>query len=168
MSSESRIQASRANGRLSKGPVSSAGKRRSSQNAVRHGLLARCLVLDSESAEAFESFLASHIERLQPIDDLEFGIVEEMAAAMWRLRRAWAFETRTIETSAPDPDSAADSIGRIAEGFNVGAQSAGLPLTYRYEARLHAMFRRGLRNLLLLRSSIPRQPDPVTPALPVP
>src|ERR1035441_168514 len=98
MSSERRIQSSRANGRLSKGPVTADGKQRSSQNALRHGLLASCLVLDTESPEAFQALLDFHIERLKPADGLELGIVEEMAASMWRLRRSWAVETRTIDS----------------------------------------------------------------------
>jgi hypothetical protein len=159
MSSDRRIQSSRANGRLSKGPVTAAGKQRSSQNALCHGLLSRCLVLDTESPEAFQELLDSHIERLQPADGLELGIVEEMAASTWRLRRSWAVETRTID-SAVDPLPGTDAIGRMTDGFNAGAGTAGLPLTHRYETRLHMMFRRGLRNLLLLRSAIPLPADP--------
>ena len=98
MSSLGRINASRANGRLSKGPVTAVGKLRSSQNAVRHGLLARCLVLGDESPEAFQSLLAAYIDRLQPADALELDMVEEMVAAIWRLRRSWAIETHMMDT----------------------------------------------------------------------
>ena len=38
MTSERQIRANRANGRASKGPKTSAGKKRASQNARRHGL----------------------------------------------------------------------------------------------------------------------------------
>jgi len=106
MSSGRRIQSSRANGRRSKGPATAAGKLRSSQNSLRHGLLARCLVLEDESPEAFEALLAQHIEHLQPAGDLEFGLVEEMVAACWRTRRSWAIETHMIDAVPTAPDAA--------------------------------------------------------------
>ena len=48
MSSIKRILAAQTNGARSKGPVSPAGKRRSSQNATRHGLLSNHIVLRDE------------------------------------------------------------------------------------------------------------------------
>ena len=54
MSSLRRAESSKANGALSKGPVTPEGKRNSSQNAIIHGLLADCIVLPGESEECFE------------------------------------------------------------------------------------------------------------------
>ena len=164
MSSLSRINASRANGRLSKGPVTAVGKLRSSQNAVRHGLLARCLVLEDESPEAFQSLLAAYIDRLQPADALELDVVEEMVAAIWRLRRSWAIETHMMDTvpaeSGADPDTG--SIGRITAAFKTLAASPVLPLMHRYETRLHMIYQRALHNLVLLRAVIPNEPSPIS------
>src|ERR1039457_7540512 len=95
MSSLRRIRASQVNGALSKGPVTVLGKRRSSQNALDHGLLSRQIVMRDESPEAFQIVVKQHLLRLQPADGVEFGLVEEMIAAHWRLRRAWAIETRS-------------------------------------------------------------------------
>jgi hypothetical protein len=53
MSSLGRILSSRANGARSTGPVTAEGKRRSSQNATSHGLLARHIVMRDESPEGF-------------------------------------------------------------------------------------------------------------------
>ena len=92
MSSIRRITASRANGRLSRGPVSAEGRRRSSQNALRHGLLAKCIVLPAENEEAFHRLFQSFLDRFGPVDGFEAGLIEEMAASYWRLRRAWAVE----------------------------------------------------------------------------
>src|ERR1017187_2811475 len=96
-SSLRRILASRANGAGSQGPSTPQGKQRSSQNAIRHGLLARCIVLDKESRPAFEALLTQPLYSLQPADGGEFGMVEEMVASYWRMRRAWAIETRSEE-----------------------------------------------------------------------
>ena len=96
MSSQRRIRASRANGRLSRGPVTPEGKERSKRNALRHGMLAKCCLLDSEDTEAFHDHIDQYLIRFQPADDIEAGFVEEMVAASWRLRRSWAIETRML------------------------------------------------------------------------
>lgn len=94
MSSLKNTQASRANGAQSRGPSicgsATAGKQRSAQNTLRHGLLANCVVLECESRENFKGLLAQHVERFQPADGVEFGMTEEICSAYWRMRRAWA------------------------------------------------------------------------------
>jgi hypothetical protein len=152
MSSLRRVLASRANGARSRGPVSPLGKQRSSQNALRHGLLARCVVLENESRESFEALLSQHLDRLQPADGVEFGMVEEMVAAFWRMRRTWAMETRILENQIAS-QSPEGQIDRMAGAFTDLAASPALGLMHRYETRLHCMYQRALHNLLLLRSA---------------
>lgn len=53
MSSQRRIQASRTNGALSRGPKTPKGKARSAGHNLRYGILAQTLVLEGESREAF-------------------------------------------------------------------------------------------------------------------
>jgi hypothetical protein len=69
---------------------------------MRHGLLARCLRLDNESRECFDDLLALHLERLRPADGVEFSMIEEMVASCWRMRRAWAIETRMMDDRNSD------------------------------------------------------------------
>jgi len=88
MTSLRRINSSRANGARSGGPITLEGKEHSSANALRHGLLAKCAVLESESSECFDDLVTQHIQRFAPADGVEFGMVEEMAVAHWRMRRA--------------------------------------------------------------------------------
>jgi len=45
---EAQLRASRANGALSLGPTTPAGKRRSSRNSARHRLLSSSVVLEGE------------------------------------------------------------------------------------------------------------------------
>ena len=146
-----RILASRANGARSRGPVTPQGKRQSSGNAASHGLLANFIVLKDESRESFEALLKQHIDRLGP-SDVEFGMIEEMAAAHWRLRRAWAIEACLIEEQALS-GSEASELGRMAGAFRDLSKSGALGLLHRYETRLHCMYQRALHNLLLLRAS---------------
>ena len=131
---------------------------------MRHGLLARCLVLQDESPKAFQSLLDIYVARLQPADELELDVVEEMVAAAWRLRRNWAIETRMMDTLPADAVSLADtdSVGRITTAFKSLAASPVLPLMHRYETRLHMMYQRALHNLLLLRAVIPNEPSPIS------
>ena len=162
MSSLSRILSSRANGARSKGPVTAEGKRRSSQNAVTHGLLAAELVLHDESTEGFEAVLQGHLDRLQPTDGVEFGMVEEMVAAQWRLRRAWAIETRMLDNEA-EAQPAGDALDRIAGAFQELAAKPALPLMHRYQTRLHLMAQRTLHSILLLRAAtVPNEPSPIS------
>src|ERR1035437_3733534 len=81
MSSLGRILSSRGNGARSTGPVTAEGERRSSQNATSHGLLARPIVIRDASPEGFEAVLSGRLDRLQPADGMEFGLVEEMVAS---------------------------------------------------------------------------------------
>ncbi len=167
MSSLRRIRSSRANGALSKGPVTEEGKQRSAMNAIRHGLLARCIVMQDESREAFEELLRQHIERLCPAEGVEFGIVEEMVASQWRLRRAWAIETRILDNEVAAQTSG-DTLDRMAAAFSDLAARPSLGLIHRYETQLHRVYQRALKNLLLLRSVMPDEPSTaiVPPASP--
>ena len=75
--------ASSANSARSTGPVTPDGKALSSQNAIRHGILAESIVLDSESAERFSEVLSTLQEELQPATSIESRYVETMALAEW-------------------------------------------------------------------------------------
>ena len=161
-SSLRRILASRANGARSQGPSTPQGKQRSSQNAIRHGLLARCIVLDKESRASFEALLTQHLDSLQPADGVEFGMVEEMVASYWRMRRAWAIETRLLEDAA-NAQGESDPVGSIAAAFTSLAASPALALMHRYETRLHLVYQRSLHNLLLLRTlAVRNEPNPIS------
>jgi hypothetical protein len=60
-----------------------------------------------------------------------------MVAVFWRLRRAWAIETR----------QPGDEVGRITAAFTELAPSPHLGLLHRYEARLHHIRQRALENI---------------------
>ena len=99
MISQKRILAARANGALSRGPKTPEGKARS-RNAVRSRRLTDCTVLGNESREAFQDLFNFHVDCFSPLDDVEMGMVEEMASAYWRIRRNWAIENYLLESAA--------------------------------------------------------------------
>ena len=156
MSSLKRILSSRTNGARTHGPVTPEGKQRSSVNALRHGLLARCVVLENESREGFDALLADFVDRFDPADGVEFGMVEEMLSSLWRQRRAWAIETRLVDTAVAgqpvNPDAGSDEVARLTAAYTALSAQPQLALIQTYETRLHRMFQRALHNLLLLRS----------------
>src|SRR4051812_32866843 len=111
MSSELRLRANRANAARSTGPVTPKGKSYSSRNALRHGFRAKKILVGAESMAPFKPAFDPFIPRWSPVDDVEIGMVEEMAAAYWRLRRMWAMETEPIE-SAVETQPAGRNIAR--------------------------------------------------------
>jgi hypothetical protein len=162
MSSLRRINSSRANGARSRGPITPEGKERASTNALRHGLLAKCLVLQNESNECFDDLVTQHIQRFAPADGVEYAMIEEMVAANWRMRRAWAIETRLMD-KAICHQPPGDETERIANAFSQLAASPELNLLHRYEARLHRIYQRALNNLVMLREpELPNDPSPIS------
>ena len=162
MSSQRKIESARANGARSHGPVTAEGKARSAQNALRHGLLAKCIVLKAEEREGFDALVNLHTERLQPADGIEVGFIEEMVSSYWRMRRAWTIETRMLQDHMDDQPGA-DEVGRLTAAFENLAASQSIGLIHRYETRLHCMYQRALRNLLLLRKvGVPNEPNPIS------
>jgi hypothetical protein len=158
LSTLNRILASRANGAISRGPQTAEGKRHSSLNATRHGLLAKSVVLENESADAFRELVKQHLARFGPADDIELAFLEEMAVTFWRQRRAWAIETQLLQNGV-DGSAEESEVARIAAAFASLASTPSLGLLHRYEARLHRMYQRALHNLLLLRAlELPNEP----------
>ncbi len=142
--------ASKQNGARSRGPKTEEGKRISSRNALRHGLLARNIILSNESQEVFDATLQEHLAKMAPADGVEQGAIEEMVSASWRLRRLWMME-KTLLQKALDGRTEPTEAERLAAAFRELAQSPELNLLDRYEARLHRMYQRSLHNLLILR-----------------
>ena len=92
MASIKQIGANQKNARKSTGPKSSAGKRRSSGNALKHGLTADQVVLPSENIAAFEEILNGLEKELNPETVLQRMTFERIVSAIWRLRRVIHFE----------------------------------------------------------------------------
>jgi len=150
MISEKHSAAARANGAHSRGPKTPEGLARCSRKATRHGLLSPCLLVGSESRQAFEKLFNLYIDRFEPLDDVEFGFVEEMISAFWRIRRNWAIETELMN-QATAKRSGGDPLPALAAGFSELAADPKLALLQRHEARLSVIQHRALEHLLMLR-----------------
>jgi hypothetical protein len=86
------INANRGNSQKSTGPRSDEGKAASSRNGLTHGLCAnKHLILDEDSGE-FLALLQDLCDRFHPVGDGEDILVRRIAAAQWRLDRAFPME----------------------------------------------------------------------------
>lgn len=98
MSTAQRIEANRLNARKSTGPRSTEGKRRSSKNALKHGILVSEPVLQGiERAEDWVVHRSGIFESLSPVGYLEQVLVERVALLLWRLGRIARYETAVAE-----------------------------------------------------------------------
>ena len=159
MSSIHRVSASRANGALSKGPVTAEGKRRASQNATTHGLLSQHVVMRDESTEGFKESLEIHVEGFRPANRMEYKLVQDMTTSQWCQDRALAMENRLLENEAAlQPDD--DSLDRLSGGFKKLSEHPALHLLNRYQSRLNRQYQRQLQNMLILRTlNLPNEPS---------
>ncbi len=91
MCTDAQRLANQQNARRSTGPRTEVGKARSRLNALKHGLCAETLILDSkghhESREEFDDLLAVLNHNLAPESPDERLVVEEIAECYWRLLR---------------------------------------------------------------------------------
>jgi hypothetical protein len=98
MTSFRQIEANRRNAQVSTGPVTEEGKRRSRQNAVRHGLTAETVIDALEDAEDYAAFEMAVTTDYDAQSAVERELVLRLASLLWRLRRATA-----IESGQPNP-----------------------------------------------------------------
>jgi hypothetical protein len=82
--------------RRATGPRTLAGKERSKQNARKHGIFSKVVLLKDEPRSEFNSLLQGLRENLQPEGTLEEVLVEKLAALLWRHRRLMIAETAEI------------------------------------------------------------------------
>jgi hypothetical protein len=94
------IEANRRNALRSTGPTTEDGKRRSRQNAVRHGLSAETVVEIVEDIDDYRGFEAAIIADYDARTAVERELVLRLASLLWRLRRATMIETDLLRIQA--------------------------------------------------------------------
>jgi hypothetical protein len=94
--SEAQMEANRRNAQHGRGPRSQSGKHRSSQNALRHGLTGRVVVLPTEDMEEYKRFSKEIVDSLHPASPMEAQFAQTVADTQWRLNRARTFEDGMI------------------------------------------------------------------------
>jgi hypothetical protein len=94
------VEANRRNALRSTGPTTEDGKRRSRQNAVRHGLSAETVVEIVEDIDDYRGFEAAIIADYDARTAVERELVLRLASVLWRLRRATLIETELLKIQA--------------------------------------------------------------------
>lgn len=114
------LEANRENAQKSTGPQTETGKKASSANAVKHGLLADGLVFESEEQEEkFAEFMDQLTNDLMPDGALQSIIVEEIGVCCWKLGLALPWEMAAARARR---ESSRDVVqGMVAE--NLGNKS---------------------------------------------
>src|ERR1039457_387465 len=107
-SSERKIQANRQNALRSTGPKTERGKRTVARNAIKHGLLAREVVITAgegeERLEDFHDLLKQLHEQYEPVGIVEESLVQTIATCWWRKARVIRAENGEIRKRLDTPE----------------------------------------------------------------
>jgi hypothetical protein len=158
MASEAQILANRLNAQKSTGPRTAEGKAAVSQNAVKHGLTARSIVVSGEDPGQFEFHRERMLDELDPVGEVEFSLAERIVGLSWRLKRAEKLQAAAFdslyaqeghlssETPEESRDAGGDSIlGRaLARDF---ADGRVLERMLMYERRIEQSLYRTMAEL---------------------
>jgi len=97
--SEAQLAANRRNAPSSKGRMSEEGKTVVRNNALRHGLTSKQVVLSDEDPAAFAAMREGLIRDHAPANDQEADLVDQIAVNYWRLLRAQRIEAGLFESA---------------------------------------------------------------------
>ena len=98
--SERKVQANRRNALRSTGPKTERGKSTVARNAIKHGVLAREVVITAgdgkESSEEFHALVGQLWEDCEPVGVVEESLVQTIANCWWRKERVLRAENGEI------------------------------------------------------------------------
>lgn len=144
MATEKQIRANRGNALKSSGPKTSEGIAVSSTNSLKHGLLSRDGVLDTEDLSEFDAFHFHLRQSLHPEGEIEHELADRIASYLWRMRRVTSFEKLAIaDDSQFDPIFSSKSPLDLVESLST---------ITRYETALERGFFRTLHELQRLQA----------------
>src|ERR1019366_7911871 len=154
MATEQTIAANRLNAELSTGPKTEAGRKRSSLNALRHGLTGQVTAMTDEDRAAHDQLSKGLIQSLAPEGAMELQLAQRIATDSWRLNRASAIEDNIFALGQlPNGGQACPDVPQIDAALTTAhvftQESKQLQLLTLYEQRLNRAVQ---KNLALLQS----------------
>jgi hypothetical protein len=148
---QTRANINQANSQHSTGPKTESGKRRSSLNALRHGLTGQIVVMPTEDLEAYRSHLKSLTDEYQPANPTEALLVQALADCSWRLNRVAAMETNLltlgITTASPVTDAPPQVQDALSMVSALESQSKALSNLSMHSQRLSRQFEKTVTQL---------------------
>jgi hypothetical protein len=159
MPSELKSETAPINGAESHGPSTPQDGATSWVNPSSHGITARTLILQNESKDLFLDMLNAYFDLFLPANQMEIDIVSDIAAARWRLRRMWRYQTAILDIEV---DNQAvefekryltfDEDMRGAAAFSaVADNSKGYATALRHDIHLTRTYRKAIDDLRRLR-----------------
>ncbi len=131
---------------LKGGPRTQAGKRKSSLNALRHGLTGQTILLPAEDEQIYLTFTNEYFQALNPEGTLERQFAQTAADAQWRLNRIKSLEDAML--ALPLTESEGDLLqNALAQAQTFIDNSRAFANLSIYEHRLHRAQEKALRQL---------------------
>ena len=112
MATQSQIEANQRNAKKSTGPTSLLGKKRSSMNAVTHGILSKVMALPGEDETYMVKLRENILNDYQPQDTMERCLVDRIIMAVVRQIRLVEAEAAKLRISMRS-EILADSITQV-------------------------------------------------------
>ena len=152
MSTPNRTFINQEKAQHSTGPKSAEGKRKSSMNALRHGLTGQIVVMPTEDLQAYQRHLESFTAECDPKGPIEAHLVQTLADTSWRLNRVAALETNLLtlgvaSTSSPLVNAPQQIQDALAIAAALESQSKALANLSMHSQRLSRQFERTIDKL---------------------
>jgi hypothetical protein len=153
MASARQVAANRRNASLPRGPLSDEARAAIRENAVKHGLTAKHIVLGHEDYADYQELRASIVMEYQPRTPQEHRLADQIAQNYWRLLRSRRVETATFENRL---GMLKDRLGidnkittRDDEGISICMSNEGrdFDTLRRYETSIERAWYRAIREL---------------------
>ena len=158
MISEKQLEANRNNALLSHGAVTDEGRKRSSMNALRHGLTGQVTTMTDEDRAAHDKFSQALIQDLAPKGAMETQLAQRIATDSWRLNRISAIEDNLFALGLHEhggklhlEHEQIDAALTTARVFTM--ESKNLQLLTLYEQRINRSIQKNLAMLQQLQST---------------
>jgi hypothetical protein len=137
--------ANHRNSQQSTGPITEAGKAKMRNNALRHGLTSKHVLIEGEDPEEYEALRQDLANDWNPADTQEAHLVTQIAEGIWRLMRARRVETRTYEAFLEATNNSEDPDARVADCFHSNAKQ--FDNLRRYETTIERSYYRAITEL---------------------
>ncbi|HUG82012.1 MAG TPA: hypothetical protein VML01_10135 [Bryobacterales bacterium] len=153
MSTAAQQQANKQNAQYSTGPRTEEGKKRSSLNALKHGLRASAPLIPGENRDDFCRHGAELEVHLRPANAVEEDLVEQIIDITWRLKRCGRIESALInelfDSTAEQPENQdADRNRLLGKALVPDSRLAALNRLDRHEAHLGRRYHSAMKELL--------------------